>query len=351
MNRHKHRNKLLFILKQREANWGSYESKESGLSNSVRFVTDMLSREGVDAVVEQAIDNNCIDRLVTKHRPTHVIIEAFWVVPEKFDVLIPLHRDVQWIVRNHSETPFLANEGIAFGWVAEYLKRGVEVMCNSPRAVVDMVAYASACNQRTNLITYGPNVYPIPSIKRMDILKDFDDEVINIGCFGAVRPLKNHMEQAVAAMLFADSVGKKLRFHINGSRIEGKGDPILKNIQEGFSHSHHELVEHNWLNHENFLKVLEHEIDIAMQVSFTETFNIVAADAMSLGKPIVSSSEIPWLGDYSHVNPTNLMDIVQMLLTIYQESPRERLSRAYRQRMDMIHYVNVASSVWTKRFK
>ena len=65
----------------------------------------------------QVVDNNDIDREIVKFQPTVVIIEAFWVVPDKFDILKILHPKVVLVVRNHSEIPFLANEGVAFEWL------------------------------------------------------------------------------------------------------------------------------------------------------------------------------------------------------------------------------------------
>ena len=108
--------KILFILKHRENPYNSGSSDNysysssllsSGLYNSANFVCEMLNDSGVEAIMEHAIDNNCIDRLVTKHKPTHVIIEAYWVVPEKLNILTQLHPQVKWIIRNHSELPFL----------------------------------------------------------------------------------------------------------------------------------------------------------------------------------------------------------------------------------------------------
>src|SRR6516165_3286534 len=101
-----HKPRILFILKHR--GFGAYGCwnysdngghLSSGLYNSVRFVVDMLNDNDIEAKMVDVIDNNCIDREVTKFKPTHVIIEAFWVVPEKFDILRPLHPKVKWIVR------------------------------------------------------------------------------------------------------------------------------------------------------------------------------------------------------------------------------------------------------------
>lgn len=343
------KNRLLFILKSREGDWGYSGSRESGLSNSVRFVVDMLRDNGIEAKAVEVPDNNAIDREVTAYRPTHVIIEAFWVVPEKFDVLKPLHPGVQWIVRDHSETPFLANEGIAFGWTVEYLRRGVEVMCNAPRAVQDMAIVAMAARVDTSLITYGPNVYPVPRLCDMQSHERRND-VVNIGCFGAIRPLKNHMTQAIAAIAFARTIGAKLRFHINATRVEGGGNPILKNLRELFGRLDcAELVEHGWMPHAEFLRVLG-GIDILMQASLTETFNIVGADAMAASVPVLASDEIPWLGHYTERDPLSAADMASGLLTIWQESDRDRMARLLRQRRDMERYCATSAMTWVGRF-
>lgn len=339
--------RLLFILKSREGNWG-YASGSSGLANSVRFVVDMLTSHGIEAKAVEVQDNNCIDREVTAYRPTHVIVEAFWVVPEKFDVLKALHPRVRWIVRDHSETPFLANEGIAFGWTAAYLARGVEVMCNAPRAVGDMQVVASACAHPETLVTYGPNYYPTPSGGEINA-KPMPSDVIDIGCFGAIRPLKNHMVQAIAAMAFADAAGLSLRFHVNATRVEGNGSPVLKNLREVFAASRHELVEHGWQEHADFLRLMA-TMDICMQVSFTETFNIVAADAMASSVPVVASSEFPWLGDYAFADPTSSKGIAALLMEIWAESDVARSYRLHRQRRDMVNYNRRSECVWLERF-
>lgn len=86
--------KILFICKQSEdqniSSYG-YFRKFSGLFNSARLVNEMLQYNGISSNIETAHDNNDIDRLVTKHSPDICIIEAYWVVPEKFEILHKLH--------------------------------------------------------------------------------------------------------------------------------------------------------------------------------------------------------------------------------------------------------------------
>lgn len=343
--------KLLFVTRRRESYWGAQpetpKALSSGLSNSVRFMVDMLNRRGVHAVVEEALDNNCLDRLISKHHPTHVILEAFWVVPGKLDQLKPLHPRVRWIVRNHSEMPFLANEGIALEWTLGYVRRGVEVMSNSPRAQGALKAVATAHGLPEALLTYGPNVYPASVPTARSHLRR-EARHVDIACFGAIRPLKNHLSQAVAAISFGDAIGKRVRFHVNASRVEGKAEPVLKNLRAVFDGSMHQLVEQPWLDHADFLSLMD-RMEIAMQVSFTETFNIVTADAVARSVPVVVN-DVPWIGSYAEASPTSIESMADKLLEIWDESEWQKNARLHRQRRDLLNYTHEAEEVWATRF-
>jgi len=275
--------------------------------NSVKFVVDMLNRNNVESKYVEVIDNNCIDREVTRYRPTHVVIEALWVVPEKFEILIKLHPTVKWIVRLHSETPFIAGEGIAMDWIYGYAKYdNVTLACNSLRILDDM-EYVTK-----KQVMYLPNYYDV-SLSTPRIVNPIpkDPDFIDIGCFGAIRPLKNQFQQAIAAMEFGTKVGKKIRFHINTSRVEGKGEPNLRNIRSLFKNNlhGHELVEHGWMNHDVFVGLIG-QMDLMLQVSFTETYNIVAADTISQNVPIVASKEIQFVSRLFQADCTSTPDIV-----------------------------------------
>lgn len=303
--------RILFILKIKHdygSNNGDYSHKglSTGLFNSATYVADVLEQQGKTVKMVVVQDNNDIDREVTAFKPTHVIIEAYWVVPEKFDVLKRLHPKVKWYVRAHSDTPFFATEGIFVEWSREYLKRGVDLMVNSPRLLSELRDYISTAVSRdaAERITFTPNCYPVAKLKPW---KGFTHPgELHVGCFGAIRPLKNQLIQAFAALEAAKSMGRKLYFHINASRVEGRGDPVLKNIRAFFADlgDAAELVEHAWMPREEFLKLCA-EMDVGMQVSFTETFNIVSADLISQGVPIAVSSEVPWAWVNASIDPVN----------------------------------------------
>jgi hypothetical protein len=352
--------RLLFIVKRRCTYWGPDKQEcvtalSSGLTCSVGFVVDMLQRHGITADIIDVNDNNDIDAAVTLYKPTHVIIEAFWVVPSKFDVLKPLHPTVRWIVRNHSNMPFLASEGIATQWVIGYLSRGIEVMSNSPNALADLQGVAVACGLPESLLTYGPNVYPDSGSAAISIASPpFPASgPVKIGCYGALRPLKNQLAQAIAALLFADAIGRPIEFHINGTRVEGEGGQSLKNIVNLFASASPKagtLVQDAWLPHVGFI-ALQATMDIAMQVSFSETFNIVSADAVMSAVPLVGSPDIPWLGGYGQADPTSVNSIASLMLAIWNSSPRELYLRLNQQRRDLVAYVAESTAVWVSRFR
>lgn len=302
--------RILFILKARDASntYGYSSGLSTGLLNSASFVQEMLNSNGFDTKLVVVTDNNDIDREVTAYRPTHVIIEALWVVPQKFKILKKLHPTVKWIVRLHSEAPFLANEGIAIDWINRYVANGVTVAVNSKRFQKDL-RQTLWWEYRKNVI-YLPNYYPTGHMRTVHSERKVS--LIKIGCFGAIRPLKNHLAQAMAAIQFANDIDVRLQFHVNVARLEMKGDNALKNLEALFLHSTgHRLIKHGWLDHPEFLDVVG-VMDLCMQVSFSESFNIVAADCISSGVPTVMSKEIPWAKSGT-AHPTDVDGMVKAL--------------------------------------
>ena len=300
---------VLFITKKRSLYGHDTTLTSSGLINSVKFVCDMLNRNKVHSVLVDVTDNNDIDRELTKYKPEICIIEALWVVPDKFIVLKELHPNVKFAVRIHSDIPFIANEGIAIQWLKKYSDYGVKVFCNSER-IADSLKDVLEID--TEVL---PNYYPITEVRSTDVPKG--DGYIDIACFGAIRPLKNHLIQAMAAIKFANKKNKMLYFHINSTRVEGNAGPILKNLRNLFSEIPHVLVEHSWMDHDSFIDLMV-QMDISMQVSFSETYNIVTADAINNKIPVVTSEEIDFVLPQVQAECTDIDDIVQKLKFAYK---------------------------------
>jgi hypothetical protein len=311
-----HKPRVLFILKLRQTSSGEGYTllKNSGLKNSATFVNQMLIDSGYESKLVQVVDNNCIDREVKSFKPEIGIIEALWVVPEKFEVLTKLYPKVKWIIRLHSDLPFLANEGIALEWIVKSVKyKNVFVSANSDSVQRDLKKYLAAIpgGKYDQKIVFLPNYYKLDCKKLMPYQSTCSN-IINVGCFGAIRPMKNHLVQAAAAVEYAESKNLKCRFHINGGRVEGLGAPVLKNLRSFFDGlgDKHELVEHGWLEKEDFMKLID-TMNFGMQVSFSETFNIVTADFVNQNVPIVTSKEVDWMPLIFTTDPTNTASVIR----------------------------------------
>ncbi len=299
MLNHPHTPLTLFIIK-RFHDYNCPNPISSGLRSSAQFVVDMLLANGYRAKLVDAIDGNSIDSLVAQNQPARVVIQAIWVTPLKMAELQKLHPNVRWTVIVHSEIPFLANEGMAIAWLTAYMKQGVEVAFNSAQTVYDFAVLGKT--------TYLPNYYPLRKPRQIRP----ESGLLNIGCFGAIRPLKNQLIQAFAAVQYAKIKNKKLTFHMNGTRIEQFGQNNLKNIEALFADTGQTLKLHPWMPHNDFLELIA-QMDICLQVSLSESFNIVSADAVSMGVPLVASDAIAWLPKRSRAQVDSVESIVDAM--------------------------------------
>jgi hypothetical protein len=338
--------KILFVLKRRDGFDPIVHtdlSLQCGLYNSISYVNDMLISMDIESQIKICIDNNCINGHVYNFKPTHVIIEALWVVPDKIELLQSMYPKIIWIIRLHSAMPFLGIESsVSMKWIAEYsLLTNVFISVNDLRLKTELEFYLSTITSKE--ILFLPNYYP-QDFKPFN--KDFDKDTIDISCFGAIRPFKNLLTQALASIEFCKRLNKKLRFHINEGRIEVNGNNVYTNLVHLFSKldENFELILHPWANRENFLNICLKEVDIGLQVSFTETFNLVTADLLSQGVPVIGSSEIPWMNEKYFCNPTDVTDIIRVLNIVYKNP----ILNIEENNLSLIEYTEKTKKVWSE---
>lgn len=299
-----HNERILFILRERLDSYGV----TIGLKNSIDFTCLALREKGYNADWRFVIDGNGVDKEVHCHRPRLVVIEALWLQPKKLEELMRLHKHTKWLIRLHSKIPFLSGEGSAIEMIRGYLalpyQERITVSFNNQEANNDFQLALGIP------FTFLPNLYNKPDYATPGW---HPDGRLHIGCFGAFRPLKNQLIQAMASLIVANQMHIKLHYHVNSTRIEQKGEAILKNIISLFEGSGHELILHGWLSHPDFLKLIP-KMDVGLQVSYSESFNIVAADFVYSRIPIVVSQEIDWLPSVCQVkNPNSMLDIADKI--------------------------------------
>lgn len=298
--------KILFLLKKNLI-YGSHYSviAKSGLLNSARITAHQLHKHlGIHTEIEICVDANEIDKFLHKHKPKICVIEALWVIPEKFRLLTRLHRHTTFIVLIHSEVPFLANEGSAINWIKEY---------NDIERVYPAFNSEKTFEQFNTIGIYDlylPNIYL--DVEKKERVKRDNCGVVHVGCFGAVRPFKNQLIQAMAAIVFADRNKWVLHFHMNTSRLEQAGESVLKNIKALFEGTPHKLIEHGWFEREEFLHLVS-KMHVGLQVSFSESFNIVAADFVHENVPIVVGKTISWMPTSQQCDTEDMEEIVSLM--------------------------------------
>lgn len=303
--------KILFILKKRSSYGISY-----GLVNSCKFVSrDLKDNFDIDSKIVEVIDTTFIDREVHSYKPDVVVLEALWAEARRLPQIFKLHPHVKkWNCRIHSKTGFLVNEGEALHMIQDYH----EISKSFPKFTIsgNNLDFINEIFSSLKIkLDYLPNIYPFNFYNNTP--KDTNKRILDIGCFGALRPFKNQVIQAQAAIKFANDMKQDLNFHINGDRQEQRGENVYKNLVNLFKNQkNHHLISHDWSNHILFLHLVR-KMDIGMQVSFNESFNIVAADFVSQGVPIVGSDEIKFLLPFYQAEPNSINDIVKKLKFAY----------------------------------
>jgi hypothetical protein len=354
--------KILFILKERHYS----PSKNSyGLINSATHVANYLSNEDYDCKVVSVIDGNGIDKEVFEFNPDIVILEAIWCPVYKLKELIEMERysRIKWIVRVHSDMGFLSCETQALQILNGYIdlhKRNLVLSVNSEKFVKPI-----SDALRHNFV-YLPNIIMVEEDckdkwgRRKEHKKERDylpeKGHIDIGCFGALRLLKNQCFQALCAIQAADKLDKVLRFHVSVNPNAGSypghtlfdKDPIANNLKEMFKNNRHELIIHEWLDQTEFQKLIK-EMDLGMQISYTESFNIVSADFINNDRLIVVSDTIDWLSPIMRASTTDYESVVNKLVYMYKYRNSEWLKNLAEE--DLKKYNTGAKKEWISFLK
>lgn len=336
--------KLLLIIRGNNKKTDMTIANHNGLSHAAKATYESLLNSSLNVDFHVVADNNDIWAGCEKYNPDYVIVDGLWVVPEKFNELSNIYPNIKWIVRIHSELSFVAQEGIFTDWLYKYLNTPNTYVVFNSKKIYKTVK--NIVKPKQGKVFYLPNLYQLnnkPLLK-----KERDSKKIKIAIFGAARILKNQLPQAVAALDFAERINKELELYININTKDPNGLPIYLNIihliKNHYSGRHNvQLVE--WTNHETFLKIMGN-VDICMQVSFTETFNLVCCDSLEANTPIIGMKEIPWLHSISNSDPVNHKSIINALFRAYNFPRLNVLLNT----INLKRYHNKAIKIWENLF-
>lgn len=255
----------------------------TALENAANYDAAYLQSRGVTAQVIAVPEGDMVmpDQLAGE---TVVVEGAGWVPVGMLEKLI--RRDCSVIVRVHAAPEFLYSE-LPGTTITPYL--------NAAQLVGARLGFVSKKLARWMDGEYIPIRYPVADWTGRSNGPTRTDGDIHLGAFGAVRPLKNHFGQMVAA---AKTKGvwwpeRRFYFHINATRIEG-GPGIVEELEAFGRRVGIALIRHSWEDPDVFKDKVIPLCNVGMFASFAESFCLTAADFVSANVPCVLSRHIPW---------------------------------------------------------
>lgn len=294
-----------------------------GLNVAGYTTAGYLKHHGVHVSVFPVRDNvdvvHAIDRYNETHEKplTHVVISAPWLSLHDIKNLVSHFPNIKFVVLSHSNVGFLQADPCGVKLLRKYAH--LAKTHNNLRVGGNSAAFVNwfraAYNEDCVLL---PNLYPVSRVES----KIWNGESLKIGAFGAIRPEKNFMTAAAAAMAIKSALGVPMELHMStgGDGCKSTTLPAIEEMVEGVPDV--TLIRHDWQYWDNFIQLIE-SMDLMIQVSYTESFNMVTADGISRGVPSVVSPVIFWAPDSWKANPDDAIDVANVgvrLLTEDQET-------------------------------
>lgn len=242
---------------------------------------------------------------------THVVVSAPWIAAMDWQQLLlgPFPK-VRFAVNCHSNVGFLQADTGGVTKIRQYidLEQGslnFTVSANSRKGASWVrSAYRAPC-------AFLANLYYLDYSHKAN-RPVYSGGTLRLAAFGAQRPLKNMMSAAGAALVVKNELSVPLEFYISSGRAEGGGNTVVSAIQAmltgipGVS-----LVQAGWSSWPQF-RDLVRTMHCLLQVSYTESFNMVTADGVAEGVPSVVSDAIDWAPEYWRASVDDTEEIARV---------------------------------------
>lgn len=275
---------------------------------------------------------------------SHVVISAPWIPTMDLAMVARRFPNVTFSVVTHSNVAFLHADPTGMKLLREAM--GLQMQWHNFKLASNGEKF-----QEWALRAYGATLQYLPNLYNLEHSKDQPPRpayahggVLRIGSFGALRVLKNHVTACAAALEMSRRLGVDTEFWLSSGRNEG-GAGVLATIQQmvaqipGFT-----LKANNWENWPKFRQTLR-SMNILIQASFTESFNMVTADGVAEGLPSVTSDAIEWVPSYWQASADNAMDIANKAIGLLHDP-----QAAFEGRKALAHHNATGLDSWVKFF-
>lgn len=260
------------------------------------------SRHNIDIVAGIAAHNKSHEFPIT-----HAIISAPWLSIRDLRAMAEFYKDIQFLVVSHSNVGFLQADPNG----TRLLREGLALSKELPNFKI-----GGNCRKFTEWmqIAYGvpvvllPNMYPSEGV-----IKHWDgSNPIRIGIFGAIRPQKNVLTAVAAAIAIGRILGRSVELYTSSGREEGGVGTLLNAMNQlTINVPNFTMIKAPWRPWSAFREVVG-SMDLLIQTSYTESFNMVTADGVSMGVPSVTSEAITWVPKQWQANSDNALDVARV---------------------------------------
>lgn len=283
----------------------------TGLAVSATHTARVLRTVGINVLVRPIVDAKALEALIIKESPTHLVINALWVPTAEIARLTYAYTHVHFAVLCHSNMAFLQVEPNGIKLLREAVDFELASIGNFNVAANSRAGVRGVMDAWEAPVLYLPNLYYLDDTARPHRRK-WSGGTLRIGAFGALRPLKNPTGSAFAALAIATNLGTNLEFHINTGRNDGGwADQLTRSVEAIFNGlPNAKLVKDPWANWPSF-RLLVRSMNLLLQPSFTESFNVVTADGVAEGIPSVVSDVIEWAPDWWKASPDDVEAIAR----------------------------------------
>jgi len=239
-----------------------------------------------------------------------VIISAPWIPTPELQSLASQFSETNFAVVCHSNVGFLQADPNGVKLVRETLE--LEMATHNVRLGGNSRRFCDWIES-----TFGGHCYYLPNLYYLDAeprsAKLFcGGGTLRIGAFGAIRPLKNLMGSAGAALEISRRLRVPLEFWISGGRAEGGGETVLAAVKQMLAGLPNvTLMLNGWQSWPSFRQTVAH-MHLLLQPSYTESFNMVTADGAAEGVASVVSEAIDWAPDDWKADVDDVLDIARV---------------------------------------
>jgi len=266
----------------------------TGLSNNNRQCVRVLRKAGFGAETLTLDEVGDWTEFILKRRPRLIVFGALCIPPERLGELAAAHAETGFVVRIHSNLPWL------FQATAEF--PGAMAVLHLARERHNVFYSVVNPDEATRWQAAGLPVVALPNVYGGEIAStprafDGPHPYVHLSAIFALRVLKHPAGNVLAAATLNREVSVKLYVQTGRSDSPKYVQQIclLANACEML------MPCEPYRRHDQFIEWLGDTIDVGLQLSATESFNYVAMEHMALGIPVVASRAVgfcPWQVDY-----------------------------------------------------